>query len=97
MTFPAILFGCLIGLLIGALFHLVVGGGGSRFVLFLATGFIGFWIGQIIGWYLNWNFIKIGPLHFGSGLLVAILLTGIAFMLGPTKTTKNPGGRRVSR
>lgn len=96
MTFPAIVFGCLIGLLIGALFHLIVGGGGSRFVLLLFAGLIGFWIGQIIGWYIGWNFIEIGPLHLGSGVLISILLTGIVCILGPTKISKNTGGRRVS-
>jgi hypothetical protein len=96
MTFPAVLFGCLIGLLIGALFHLVVGGGGSRFVLFLVTGLIGFWVGHILGWYLHWNFLEIGPLHFGSGLMFGILLTFIAYILGANKTTNNNGGRRVS-
>lgn len=46
MTLPAILFGLVVSLLAGALFHAVRGGGGWRLLLDLVLSLIGFMLGQ---------------------------------------------------
>ena len=47
MTVPSIALGLVVALLIGALFHLFLGGGLGRLILYLALSLIGFCIRSI--------------------------------------------------
>ena len=72
MTFPAFLFGCIIGLLLGALFHLWKGGGLGRLILHCFLSTAGFWVGHYLFNSLAYIILKLGPLNFGGAILGAV-------------------------
>lgn len=75
-------FAFILATLLGALFHLIVGGDARRLALFLLAGWFGFAIGHLVGVALEINIFNIGtlrvlPAGIGSliALIVALLLT----------------------
>ncbi|RME06139.1 MAG: hypothetical protein D6803_07275, partial [Anaerolineae bacterium] len=66
MTLPALIFGILFSTLLGALFHLLRGGGAGRLLLYLLVSWLGFWAGHAWGVAQNWDFIRLGPLRLGA-------------------------------
>lgn len=85
MTLPAFLFGVLVSSFLGAVAHLLAGGGPGRLLLFLFLGWAGFWFGHFLGTRLHWTFLAVGPLHFGSAVLAALLLLGLGYWLSLVK------------
>jgi hypothetical protein len=81
MTLPALILGTLLASLYGAIFHLFLGGGLGRLVLFLFLGWIGFLAGQILASYLGWTFDLLGPLHLGTASLSSFLFLGVGYWL----------------
>ncbi|MEW6400681.1 MAG: hypothetical protein AB1649_02715 [Chloroflexota bacterium] len=74
MTLPSLLFALAIGLLLGALYHILRGGSRWRLVAYLGLGVLGFAIGQVIGAWRGWYFIMAGPLNLGMGSLGSLIL-----------------------
>ncbi len=74
MPLPTIIYGILLSTLEAAVYHLVRGGNSARFAIFLVLSWIGFWIGDSLGWYMGWTFMSIGLLNAGMGTCVSILL-----------------------
>lgn len=73
MTTPNILFGTLAASLLGAIFHLWLGGGPGRLFLYLVLSWVGFWSGHALGELLQVTFLNIGPLHLGAAILSNIV------------------------
>lgn len=81
---PMIIPTILAGLLLGALYHLLWGGGAAQLALRLLFGVAGFWVAQLAGlgiWML-------GGLDVGSGLLGAML----TLLAGDWLTQIKPAG-----
>ncbi len=78
MTFPSLLFGILISMLYGAIFHFLRSGDGGRLFRYLIFSTIGFWIGQFIGNFFSLNFFNLGSIYLGVATIgsVIILLVG---------------------
>lgn len=78
ITFPAVLFGLVIALLVGALFHALRGGSGWRLLLYLGLSILGFALGQVTGIFFGWVLFKFGMLDIGLGMVgsAVILLAG---------------------
>ncbi len=78
MTFPAFLFGTLLALLYGAVFHLWKDGGPFHLLADLALGWVGFWGGHLLAAFLGWRWDLVGVLHFwvGTAAAVVFLLVG---------------------
>lgn len=78
VTLPAALFGLVIALLTGALFHALRGGNGWRLILFLGLSIVGFVVGQLAGMFFGWSVYKFGMLDIGLGVVgsAVILLAG---------------------
>ena len=78
MTIPAAVFSVLCACLLGALFHLVVDGGGARLVLYLALSSLGFACGQLIASAQGWTFLPVGPVQMGYAIMgsLVFLLVG---------------------
>ena len=74
MTLPAILFGLVIALLTGALYHALRGGDGGRLLWFLAAGILGFLAGQALSVFLGWELFRFGWLDVGMGVVASIVL-----------------------
>ncbi|MDQ7035170.1 MAG: hypothetical protein Q9P01_10145 [Anaerolineae bacterium] len=60
---PTFVFAFVIATMMGALFHLIVGGNARRLALFLLAGWIGFALGHIGGGTLGISFLPIGQLR----------------------------------
>lgn len=74
MPLPTIIFGILLALLLGAMFHLARGGSAKRLLIYLGISLAGFWLGDIIAYYTGWSFIRIGVLNAGLGTIFSIVL-----------------------
>ncbi len=73
MSIPSLLFGFLISTLYGAVFHMWRGGGAGRLSVYLLSGWLGFWVGQILAERIGWTFVSIGPLHLGMATFLSLV------------------------
>ena len=74
MTIPALLFGLLIALLYGAVYHLIRGGGFWRLFLYLGLSLFGFVAGHLIGLWRGWAWIPLGSINFGLSSVGSIII-----------------------
>ena len=74
MTLPTLLFGLLVALLYGALYHLIRGGGFWRLLLFFSLSIAGFSAGHFIGIWREWTFLPLGALNLGLSTLGSVML-----------------------
>ncbi len=77
MALPNLLFGLVIALILGALFHAFRGGSGWRLLLYLGISIFGFVLGQWLGTRFGWALYPFGALDIGFGLLGGILCLAI--------------------
>ncbi len=92
MTLPALAIGLLFSLLIGALFHVLLDGGGARLVLYLVLSLAGFFAGHFAGGVLNLDLLPLGPLNLGTAILGSLLFLGVGHWLSLIEIER-PGGR----
>lgn len=81
MTFASILFGTVIATLIGAIFHLWKGGPFKIYLLIIASSWLGFWCGQIVGSSIGWKRWNYGQLYLVPAILGSILVTFVGYWL----------------
>ncbi len=81
MTIQAVLLGIVTPIFLGAVFHLWRGGATWRLGLYIVLAFAGFWIGHLAGTNLGAEFLKVGSLQMGVGILGAILFLAIGYWL----------------
>ncbi|HEY42465.1 MAG TPA: hypothetical protein G4O11_00590 [Anaerolineae bacterium] len=77
MNPPNLFLGILIATSCGLLFHLFRGGSAARLGLFVLTAWVAFFIGHLVGTWLNLDILRIGTLN----LLPAFLATGIGLFI----------------
>ena len=77
MTLPSILFGLIVALLIGGLFHLIRGGGIGRLLLYLALSAVGFAAGYFLGIWRGWSLFPVGPLDLGISIIGSLVFLGV--------------------
>jgi hypothetical protein len=90
MTLPAFLYGSVIALLIGAVFHLWRGGGLGHVILYLFISVVGFWVGHLVAALWKLEFLFLGPIRFGPALIGALAFLLLANWLSQVRTVKNP-------
>ncbi len=93
MPAPTLVFGFILATLLGAVFHLIMGGDVRRLALFLLAGWIGFAIGQLIGVIADVDLLRIGTLRAFSAVLGAIITLILTHFL----TYDRKSSKRVSR
>ena len=78
MTVPAFVYSFLLATLLGSIFHFRKGGGGRKLLLALILSWAGFYLGHILGASWELEFLMIGPVYAGFGVLgsMFLLLTG---------------------
>jgi hypothetical protein len=81
MSLPALILGFLLASLYGAIFHLFLGGGLGRLLLFLILGWLGFLAGQILASSQGWTFDQVGALHLGTASVTSFMFLGIGHWL----------------
>lgn len=74
MTIPAYIFAFLSASLLGALYHLVRGGGLGRLFLYLLFSWLGFALGHLVGIWQEWILLPIGQLNLGISILGSLIL-----------------------
>ncbi|MEK7682429.1 MAG: hypothetical protein AAB321_00080 [Chloroflexota bacterium] len=91
MTTPGLYFALLVSTGMGLLFHLIRGGGLGRLLLYLVTAWVAFLAGQLVAEWLNWHFLRVGPINLFAAVLAALLgLMTASLLAGPE------GGRRAA-
>jgi hypothetical protein len=81
MTIPMLIYAFLIASLLGALYHLIRGGGLGRLFLNLLLSWTGFALGHFLGVWQAWSLFPMGGLDLGLSLLGGlILLVGVDLM-----------------
>jgi uncharacterized membrane protein YeaQ/YmgE (transglycosylase-associated protein family) len=81
MSIPTLFLGLILSTLYGALFHLWRGGNAGRLLLYLILAWVGFWLGQLIGNYLNVTFDALGQLHVVIATLGSLIFLAIGYWL----------------
>ena len=78
MTIPTFIFAFLVASLLGALYHLIRGGGLGRLFLDLLLSWIGFALGHFLGVWQGWSLFPLGGLDLGLSMPGGlILLVGV--------------------
>jgi uncharacterized membrane protein YeaQ/YmgE (transglycosylase-associated protein family) len=86
---PTLTFAFILATVLGALFHLIMGGDARRLALFLLAGWIGFGLGHLIGTALGINLFNVGTLRLVSATLGAIIaLVAAAFFTSSRKRNR---------
>ena len=88
MTVPALLFGILVSTMMGAMLHVLVGGGLWRLGLYIVLAWVGFWGGHVLGTTIGWTFWSVGPLHLGMALLGGLVVLFIGYWLSLVQVEK---------
>jgi uncharacterized protein YybS (DUF2232 family) len=83
MTFPAFVFSFFLALLFGSLLHLWRGGSLVRLLLYLVLSVLGFFGGHFAANLLSINFIRVGTINLGMGILGSLVMLGLGYWLIP--------------
>jgi hypothetical protein len=95
MTLPALAFGLICALLLGALFHLLVDGGPARLMLYLCLSVIGFAAGHALRDSVGWTLIPVGPLDLGFGGIGSLLFLGVGYWLSLVRVQRSSSNDKV--
>ncbi len=92
MTAASILFGLLIALLLGALFHLWRDGGFLRLMLYLVLSVLGFAAGHLLGSWRGWILFPVGPLNLGMAILGSLVFLFVGYWLSLVEVRRSGEG-----
>lgn len=81
MPIPTILFGVLLAIFWGAIFHFLRGGSTRRLIIFLLLSIVGFWTGDTVAYNSGWSFLPVGVLNAGMGSLFSIVFLMVGELL----------------
>ncbi len=68
-----IIFGILLAIFCGALYHLIRGGSSNRLAVNLLISIAGFWLGDYFATFIDWSFFEIGLLNAGIGVIFSLI------------------------
>jgi len=95
MTTQSAFLGLLIATLCGLLFHLIRGGGLSRLGLYVVTAWVAFFTGHLVGNWLRWTALRVGPLNLLPALVATVLgLIAANVLAGSEHFDSGPRGRK---
>ncbi len=81
MTLQDLLLGFALSTIIGAGFHLWMGGSSRRLALYLMAGWLGFALGHFVGAALNIAALRVGQLNVFSAAVGSLVALGAARVL----------------
>lgn len=88
MPNPTTTFGFILATLLGALFHLIMGGDARRLALFLLAGWIGFGLGHLLGAVFGVSLLSIGTLRMFTASIGALIALIVAHILTSDRNRK---------
>jgi hypothetical protein len=95
MTTQSAFLGLLIATLCGLLYHLIRGGGLSRLGLYVVTAWVAFFTGHLVGNWLRWTALRVGPLNLLPALVATVLgLIAANVLAGGEHVDSGPRGRK---
>jgi hypothetical protein len=83
MTFPAVIFSFFIAMLMGSLLHLWRGGNLVHLLIYLVLSLIGFFGGHFLASVLSIDFIQLGTINLGFGILGSLALLALGYWIRP--------------
>ena len=82
LTFPSFLFGCMIALLLGAVYHLWQGGDWKKLLLAEIASVLGFWAGHFLGFLFRWEVLNLGAIYLIQALIGSVIAIAFVHWLG---------------
>jgi len=73
MNVATYIFGWILATLLGAVFHLWKDGGFWKLVIYIILSWVGFFIGHFIAKGVGFNFMIVGSLYLGGGIIGSII------------------------
>ncbi|HQJ32436.1 MAG TPA: hypothetical protein PLO13_03690 [Anaerolineaceae bacterium] len=74
MNVATYIFGWVMATLLGAVFHLWKDGGFWKLVIYIVLSWIGFFLGHLIAKSAGFNFMNVGSLYLGGGIIGSIII-----------------------
>lgn len=90
MSIPTLFLGLILSTLYGSIFHLWRGGNAGRVFLYLVLAWVGFWLGHLIGNYLDVSFDLIGQLHIVLATLGSLIFLAVGYWLSLVQVETKP-------
>ena len=95
MTVPSYLLGAIYAMLVGALFHVLVGGSAGRLFFYLVLSLAGGAAGAWLGTWQNWSVLLVGGLDIGMVTIGSLVLLGIGHWLSLVELQNGRDKREV--
>ena len=73
MNLATYIFGFILATLLGAVFHLWKDGGFWKLVIYILLSWLGFFVGHLIAKNAGFNFMIVGSLYLGGGIIGSIV------------------------
>lgn len=86
LTVPSFLFGTVIAILLGAIYHLWQGGNLKVLLLAELASILGFWFGHFLGFVFGWEVANLGPIYIVQAMIGSTLALGFVHWLGQSDT-----------
>lgn len=83
MTLPAVIFSFFVATLLGSMLHLWRGGSLTQLLIYLVMSVIGFFVAQYLANSVSLNFIRVGTINLGMGIIGSLLFLGLGYWLSP--------------
>lgn len=74
MNVSTYIFGWILATLLGAVFHLWKDGGFWKLVIYIVFSWIGFFLGHLVARSAGFNFMNVGSLYLGGGIIGSIVM-----------------------
>ncbi len=98
MTWPGVTLGLLVSSGLSLVFHLLRGGTLSRLSLYLFAGWFSFFLGHLVGEWINLRLLRIGPLNMFPAVLAAVVgLFAASILAGPEAAPRRRRARKRRR
>lgn len=91
MPDPIFTFAFIIATLLGAAFHLIVGGDARRLAFFLLASWLGFAMGQSLGIDGGIDWIVIGEIHILTAVTGSMLMLAVAYVFTSDRSRGRKG------
>lgn len=81
ITFPVFILGSLIGILVGALVHLIAGGKLIRLVFCVVFGWLGFWGGNYVSQNFQFSLFQYGQISYGTSIILSLISSILGYWI----------------
>ena len=91
MNVSTYIFGWILATLLGAVFHLWKDGGFWKLVIYICLSWVGFFVGHAVAKSTGFNFLTVGTLHLGAGVIGSIIALFVGHWLSRIESFPGQG------